>query len=91
MIGDYALLSYAVFVKAEQENKVALKIYTHDHVLEVKPGQLKPIIILDGEVITNYEKGTVIPIDENIRFRFVPLILKMSFYHSYFKIHLKEF
>ncbi|XP_001606130.2 vitellogenin-3-like isoform X1 [Nasonia vitripennis] len=71
MTGDYALLSYAVLVKAEQENKVALRIYTNDHVLEVKPGQLKPIVILDGAVITNYEKGTVIPIDENTHFRFM--------------------
>ncbi|XP_058809189.1 uncharacterized protein LOC131674495 [Phymastichus coffea] len=51
MSGDYGLMSYAVFVKTIADDKVAVRVYVLDHVLEVTPSESEPIITLNGEAI----------------------------------------
>nr|QGV11543.1 Vg6 [Tetrastichus brontispae] len=61
MSGDHGLMSYAVLVKIVGGDKVAVRIYVPDHVLEVNPGETKPAIILDGNVIPYDDEEISLP------------------------------
>ena len=61
MSGDYGLLTYAVFVKSIKNNQMAVKIYSCTYVLEIQPGTVKPIVTLNDMVVSDYEKGVLLP------------------------------
>jgi hypothetical protein len=68
MTGDHELMTYAVFVKAIYNNKMAVKIYFGIRILEIQPGEFKPVLLLDGTIIENFKKELIISTTLNDKF-----------------------
>lgn len=62
--GDHVDQTYAVFVKAVQDNIFAVKIYVSGHEMEIIPAGPNHIISVDGRLISQHEKGVMVPEDE---------------------------
>ena len=52
MYGDYNYMSFAIFVKTI-DDKIAMKIYSRDNILEVQPGKSKSVYTFDGTMLDN--------------------------------------
>ncbi|XP_015589014.1 uncharacterized protein LOC107264834 [Cephus cinctus] len=61
--GNYVLKTYAIFVKAVEGKKLALKMIVADHELEIHPGSPKMVVQVDGNIVENYEDGILVPAD----------------------------
>lgn len=59
MYGDYALMSYAVFVKTLADGRLAVKIYDSDYDLKISHDDTKPIINLNG-MIRNFDEEKIL-------------------------------
>ncbi|KAK2584789.1 hypothetical protein KPH14_007107 [Odynerus spinipes] len=63
--GDYVHHTFAIFAKVVQDNKIAVKMHVGDHVVEIMPDTIKPIVTVDGNILVeSIEKGVVVPADE---------------------------
>ncbi|EFN69845.1 Vitellogenin [Camponotus floridanus] len=62
--GDYIDQTYAIFVKAVQDNALAVKIYIAGHEMNIVPNENHIVVTVDGNVVEQHEKGVVVPKDE---------------------------
>lgn len=62
--GDYVDQTYGIFVKSVQDNALAVKMYVADHEMNIVPHENHTVVIVDGNVVEQLEKGVVVPKDE---------------------------
>lgn len=62
--GDYIDQTYAIFVKAVQDNALAVKIYIAGHEMNIVPNENHIVVTVDGNVVEQHEKGIMVPKDE---------------------------
>lgn len=57
-------MSYGIFVKSVQGNKLAVKMFVGDHEMMIMPDEHHTKVAVDGDVVEQHEKGVVVPKDE---------------------------
>ncbi|XP_012273871.1 uncharacterized protein LOC105696201 [Orussus abietinus] len=61
MAGHYIHNYFAIFVRATEGNKVAVKIYVKAHHMEITPTESNVIVKIDDQIVGSHQNNTIFP------------------------------